>query len=177
MINFSVFLLIKQLRNFHFLWIFIYLFLGPHLWHMEVPRLGVESEPQLPGYTTATVMPHLSHVGNLHTAHGNDRSLTHWVRPGIQPVSSWILVRFVTAKPWQELPCYQFLDNSCQIRLCIPRVFTLSELDRGLWLGSMLLFHHHTYWSVQDLQQLALGFKSINDRNESIWLSPSLSRF
>ena len=25
-----------------------------HLWHMEVPRLGVESELQLPAYTTAT---------------------------------------------------------------------------------------------------------------------------
>ena len=23
-------------------------FLGPHLWHLEVPRLGVESELQLP---------------------------------------------------------------------------------------------------------------------------------
>ena len=29
-------------------------FLGPHLWHMEVPRIGVESELQLPAYTTAT---------------------------------------------------------------------------------------------------------------------------
>ena len=29
-------------------------FLGPHLQHMEVPRLGVESELQLPAYTTAT---------------------------------------------------------------------------------------------------------------------------
>ena len=24
--------------------LFIYLFLGPHLWHMEVPRIGVKSE-------------------------------------------------------------------------------------------------------------------------------------
>ena len=24
--------------------IYIFVFLGPHLWHMEVPRLGVESE-------------------------------------------------------------------------------------------------------------------------------------
>ena len=30
------------------------------------------------------------------TARGNARSLTHWVRPGIQPVSSWMLVGFVT---------------------------------------------------------------------------------
>ena len=29
-------------------------FLGPHLRHMEVPGLGVESDLQLPAYTTAT---------------------------------------------------------------------------------------------------------------------------
>ena len=29
-------------------------FLGLHLQHMEVPRLGVESELELPAYTTAT---------------------------------------------------------------------------------------------------------------------------
>ena len=28
-------------------------FLGLHLWHMEVPRLGTESEPQLLAYTTS----------------------------------------------------------------------------------------------------------------------------
>ena len=27
--------------------------LGPHPWHMEVPRLEVKSELQLPAYTTA----------------------------------------------------------------------------------------------------------------------------
>ena len=32
-------------------------FLGLHLWHMEVPRLGVQLELQLPAYTTATAMP------------------------------------------------------------------------------------------------------------------------
>ena len=32
-------------------------FLGPHLWQMEVPRLGVKSELQLPVYTRATAMP------------------------------------------------------------------------------------------------------------------------
>ena len=35
-----------------FIYLFIYLcFLGPHLQHMEVPKLGVESELQLPAYT------------------------------------------------------------------------------------------------------------------------------
>ena len=32
-------------------------FLEPHSQQMEVPRLGVELEPQLPAYTTATATP------------------------------------------------------------------------------------------------------------------------
>ena len=37
--------------NYFFLFLFV--FLGPHLWHMEVPRLGVTLELQLPAYTMA----------------------------------------------------------------------------------------------------------------------------
>ena len=50
------------------LWIILFAFLPPHLWHMEVPRLGVQSELQLPAYTTATAtaISDLSHVCNLH---------------------------------------------------------------------------------------------------------------
>ena len=41
-------------------------FLRLLLWHMEVPRLGAESELQLPAYTTATATPDLSHICDLH---------------------------------------------------------------------------------------------------------------
>ena len=37
------------------------------------------------------------------TAHGNVGSLTHWARPGMEPAALWILVRFVTAEPQQQL--------------------------------------------------------------------------
>ena len=37
-------------------------FLGPHLHHMEVPRLGVTSELQLPAYTTETARWDLSQI-------------------------------------------------------------------------------------------------------------------
>ena len=66
---------------------------GAHPHHMEVPRLGVQLELQLPAYTKA---------------HGNIRSLTHWMGPGIKPTSSWILVRFVTAEPQEDLQVYIF---------------------------------------------------------------------
>ena len=44
---------------------FIFLFLGPHLRHMEVPGLGVELELQLPTYVTDTAMLDQSHICNL----------------------------------------------------------------------------------------------------------------
>ena len=47
------------------LFLFIY-FLGPHMWQMEGPRLGVKSQLQLPAYATATATQDPSHVYDLH---------------------------------------------------------------------------------------------------------------
>ena len=41
-------------------------FLGLHPWHMEIPRLGVQLELQLPAYTTATATQDPSRVCDLH---------------------------------------------------------------------------------------------------------------
>ena len=62
---------------------------------MEASTLGVESKLQLPAYAIA---------------HSNTRSLTHWVRPGIEPATSWFLVGFISVVQQWELPqhvhCY-----------------------------------------------------------------------
>ena len=58
--------------------------------------------PQLPQHqiqATSSTYP---------TAHGSTRSLTHWARPGMEPASSWMLVRFVTTEPWRELWALDF---------------------------------------------------------------------
>ena len=72
---------------------------------MEVPRLEVKLELQLQAYTTATARRSgVSAVfATYTTAHGNVRSLTQGARPGIEPDSSGILVRFVTTEIRQEL--------------------------------------------------------------------------
>lgn len=36
-------------------------------------------------------------------AHSNARSLMHWVRPRIEPASSWIFVRFISVEPRREI--------------------------------------------------------------------------
>ena len=44
---------------------FSFFFLGLHLQHMEIPRLGVKLELQLPAYATAMATPDLSSIFNL----------------------------------------------------------------------------------------------------------------
>ena len=78
-----------------FFFFFVFLaFLGPYLWHMKVPRLGVQSELQPPAYTRATATSDLSLVCDLHHS-----SRQRWIlnplrkaRNGIHNlmVSSWI---------------------------------------------------------------------------------------
>ena len=41
-------------------------------------------------------------AASLHHSPSNTGSLTHWAWPGMEPKSSWILVRFVTAEPSQS---------------------------------------------------------------------------
>ena len=83
-----------------YLYFYFLVFLGPHWWHMEVPRLGVESELQKLTYTTATALRDPSHICDLH--HSSLQCLT------LNPLSEArdqthllmdILVRFITAEP------------------------------------------------------------------------------
>ena len=53
---------------------FFFFFLGPYPQHMEVPRLGVESEMQLPAYTTAIATQDPSCICDLHHS-----SRQHWI--------------------------------------------------------------------------------------------------
>ena len=55
----------SQIIILSFIYLFI-CFLRPHPQYMEVPRLGVQSELQLPSYATATVTQDLSRVCDLH---------------------------------------------------------------------------------------------------------------
>ena len=77
--------------------VFLSLFLGPHLRHMEVPRLWVESELQLLAYTTATAMRDLSYVCDLHHSSGQ-RQILHSLSEARIPThvhvdTSWIRYR------------------------------------------------------------------------------------
>ena len=51
---------------FWFFCLFVCFLVGLHLWHMEVPGLGVELERQLLAYTTATATPDPNCIGDLY---------------------------------------------------------------------------------------------------------------
>ena len=68
--NFDTLMVISLFFSF-FLFFF---FSGPHPWHMEIPRLGIESELQLLVHTTATAMQDPSLVCGLHQL-----AATHWI--------------------------------------------------------------------------------------------------
>ena len=62
----SQFALLTCSKSMSLFFFSFFAFLGPHLQHMEILRLGVQSELLLPVYTRATAMPELSHVCDLH---------------------------------------------------------------------------------------------------------------
>ena len=95
---------------FHF-----FFFLELHSWHMEVPRLGVELEPKLPAYVTATALQDPSHVCNLCCS-----SRQHWIlsalseagdRAQILMDTSWVL----DTDPKWELPLKKCYGSTCDI--------------------------------------------------------------
>ena len=57
---------VANIQDALFFFFLSFAFLGLHLPHMEVPRLGVEWELQLPVYTTAIARPDSSRICDLH---------------------------------------------------------------------------------------------------------------
>ena len=88
----------------HFILFLFFAFSGSHLRHMEVPRLGVELELQLPAYTMATATRDPSRVCDLHYSSWQRWVLNLWLGPGIKPTSSW----FTSTEPQRELPFKPF---------------------------------------------------------------------
>ena len=101
-------------------------FLGPHLQHMEVPRLGLNqscSHWPIPQPEQCQIW---ATSETYITAHSNTRSLTHWVRSGIKPECSQMLVRFISTEPQEELLVIYFVDDKCS-HFCSLLVATTME--------------------------------------------------
>ena len=121
-------ILIIFLFVYKFFFFIFFVFLRPHPQYKDVPRLGG------PIGTIGASLRH-SHSNarsvTYTTAHGNTRSLTHWARPGIEPTTSWFLVRFVSVVPWWELLFINFSLYCNHTILC--DYFRQGGQGRCLW--------------------------------------------
>ena len=83
----AAFWIAQTYQIFSFFSFFHFLFLWPHLWQMEFPGPWVKSELQLLTYTTLQHSIWAASV-TYAAAFSITGSLTHWVRPGMEPTSS-----------------------------------------------------------------------------------------
>ena len=95
---------------------------------------------------------------SLYHSHSNTGSFTHWARPGIKPVSSWTLVRFIAAEPQWELPQRGFFLAS-RLDTLVGTWGWVSR--RGCQASEGLLFLHLSMWPLSASYHLA----SISGRN------------
>ena len=105
------------LSFFPFNFCFHFVFFQLHPLHMEVPRIGVKTELQLPqpqlchrsATATATATGDPSCVCNLLYSSWQRRILNPLSKGRDQTTSSWIVVRFITIEPQWETPLSTFV--------------------------------------------------------------------
>ena len=113
--------------------LFCFVFLGPHQWHMEVPRPGVKSELQSWVYTIATTMWDLSHISDLHH--------TSWKRQILNLLSQ--------AKDWTcvlkdaSQICFHWATTGTPLPLKFLRLDTLQG-----WSKISLQTRKYFYWTL-----------------------------
>ena len=106
---------------------FSFSFLGPHMWHMEVPRLGVES-------ATATATSDLSHICDLHCSLHQCRILNPLSRD-----RDWNHILMDTSRvlnPLSHNRDSSFLFSYLNFLWCFPPL-TISSLNFFLLLNFM----------------------------------------
>ena len=110
--------------------IVLFIFLGLHLRHMKVPRLGVESELQLPAYASATTTPDPCHICKLHHSSWPCRilNLLSEARDGTRDLMAASRIHFHCATMGTPIPCY-FCNKKIQyIFSIVKKRFALGSL-------------------------------------------------
>ena len=116
---------------------------------------------------TAAASLHHSHQHRIRatsatytTAHSNAGSLTHWAGPGIEPATSWFLVRFLSTAPRRELRQHLILEKPVtpsSVTKCFwtfsPHPLWMKGLYlKGTWHTSNILRHIHVQPAPQSMK-------------------------
>ena len=126
--------------------LFVFFFWGPHLRHMEIPRLGVELELQLLAFSTLTVMLGLSWVCRLYHS-----SWQCWILNPLSKGRNWTWILMDTSQV-----CYYWATMGTAVQPLWKIVWQFL-----IWLNIELL-----YGPIFPLLRI-LGVKW--KRNENIW--------
>ena len=95
------------------------------------------------------------------TVHGNAGSLTHWVRPGIKPATSWLPFRFIST-----VPRWEFLESSLYLSISLPLNLACQEFPLpGLRAGALLF---RAVFSLFD-GELGGNWKEGRKANSRVW--------
>ena len=87
------------------------------------------------------------------TSHGNARSLTHWARPGIEPKSSWMLVRLVNHRATMGTPHAWFCDI-CTNHLESNGSMSYADLIYVKYVGYFIILTANTITSINSTTNL-----------------------
>ena len=86
-------------------------------------RIGAVAASLCPSHSNLGSEPHLRPT----TAHDNAGFLTHWSRPGTEPVSSWILISFITTWSQWELRDLYFYSPFMRWSFCCKTNFVMTR--------------------------------------------------
>ena len=152
---------------------FIFLVFLPFSWAAPMAYGGSQARSLIGAVATSLRQSH-SNTGpkratsaTYTTAHGNTRSLTHWVRPGIEPATSWFLVGFVSALPWQELqiPISLLTFLICSYAMPAFSITALKYYDKyftfSIWQFRLLCYTWVWFWCLLFLCRLWFFFISL----------------
>ena len=114
---------------------FVFIFLEPHPWRMEVPRLGVESELQLPSYTTgtATLSPHPVPGPPGGLCSGGETEVPHLRRGHAVPISVLSISQGLVPRDMDQCTALNLVSRHLDIKSCYPS-FSYVKKKRGIYV-------------------------------------------
>ena len=133
---------------------FFFFFLGLHLWHLGVPRLGVELELQLLAGASPTAMLDLSYIWDLHhsslqlqifyplseamdrTCQSDSFLLCH--DGNLQPVFIFCLILFL----YNDFIFSIIADLQCSVNFLLHSKVTQSHIHVYILFSLIIMLHH-----------------------------------